>query len=130
MADITANDVPPAAHRPGEHPDLPPPLLVAGPIAWLKRNFFSSIGNTILTVLAVILLYLTIPGFINWAVIQANFGSGLGVTRVVELKVVESTAGLTQPDPRQMAAALSISCSATYSFPAMCPARQSARSNW
>ena len=97
MADITANGVPPAAYRPGEHPDLPPPLLVAGPIAWLKRNFFSSIGNTILTILALILLYLTIPGFINWAVIQANFGGGLGVTRVVELKVVESTAGLTQP---------------------------------
>ena len=99
MADITANGVPPAAYRPGEHPDLPPPLLVAGPIAWLKRNFFSSIGNTILTVLAIILLYLTLPGLINWAVIQANFGGGLGVTRVFELKVMESTAGLTEPVP-------------------------------
>jgi hypothetical protein len=68
MADITANGLPPAAHRPGEHPDLPPPLLVAGPIAWLKRNFFSSIGNTILTILAVVLLYLTLPGLFNWAV--------------------------------------------------------------
>ena len=99
MADITANGAQPAAYRPGEHPDLPPPLLVAGPVAWLKRNFFSSIGNTILTFLAVVLLYLILPGLINWAVIQANFGGGLGATRVVELKVIESTAGLTEPAP-------------------------------
>jgi len=111
MTDMTANGVPPAApvYRPGEHPDLPPPILVAGPIAWLKRNFFSSIGNTVLTFLALLLLYLTIPGFVNWAFIEANFGSGLAVTRVVELKVTETAAGVfEQPSEVNSTGALDV----------------------
>src|SRR5262245_1739770 len=99
MTDMTANDLSPVApaYRPGEHPDLPPPIRVTGPIAWLRRNFFSSIGNSILTILALLLLYLAIPGFVRWAVIDANFGGGLAVTKTFDLKVVESTAGVVQP---------------------------------
>ena len=31
-------------------PDLPPPLSVAGPIAWIRENLFSSPLNIALTV--------------------------------------------------------------------------------
>src|SRR5262245_13440775 len=98
MTDMTANQVPDAAaaHRPGEHPDLPPPVLVSGPVAWLKRNFFSSIGNSILTILALILLYLAIPPIVDWAFVQANFGGGLRITKTFELRVLESTTGLSE----------------------------------
>jgi general L-amino acid transport system permease protein len=98
MTDMTANQVPAAApaHRPGEHPDLPPPMLVSGPVAWLKRNFFSSISNSILTILALILLYVVIPPMVDWAFVQANFGGGLRTTKIFELKVLESTTGLTE----------------------------------
>src|SRR5215510_10990825 len=98
MTDMTANGLSPVApaYRPGEHPDLPPPIRVTGPVAWLRRNFFSSIGNTILTILALLLLYLAIPGFIKWAFIDANFGGGLAITKTFDLKVVENTGGVIQ----------------------------------
>ena len=77
MTDMTMPPSSPApAHKPGEHPDLPPPLLVAGPIAWLRRNLFSSITNTILTLLAGYVLYLVIPPIIDWAFINANWVQG------------------------------------------------------
>ena len=40
---------PPAEQR---KPDLPPPLSVAGPIAWLRTNLFASPFDIVLTVLS------------------------------------------------------------------------------
>jgi general L-amino acid transport system permease protein len=93
MTDVTANALPSAVYQPGEHPSLPPPLSVAGPLAWLRRNFFSSIGNTVLTLLALLLIYATVPGLVSWVFVNGNFGSGLSVTRVVEFTVVAGAAG-------------------------------------
>lgn len=50
---------------------LPPPSLVRGPLAWLRQNLFSSIPNTILTLLVVYLLYLVLPGAIRFLIIDA-----------------------------------------------------------
>jgi general L-amino acid transport system permease protein len=59
-------------YEPGTHPDMKPPVLTSGPVYWLKENLFGSITSTILTLLAVYLLYLIIPPLFNWAVLDAT----------------------------------------------------------
>ncbi|HEX9448250.1 MAG TPA: amino acid ABC transporter permease, partial [Dongiaceae bacterium] len=44
-----------------------------GPIAWLRANLFSGPVNTLLTLLAFLLLYWAIPPFVNWAFLHANW---------------------------------------------------------
>ncbi len=70
MADIAQS------HRPGAHPDLPPPATEIGMVGWLRRNLFSSPLNTLLTLLALYLLYLIIVPAVDWAIISANWGPG------------------------------------------------------
>lgn len=60
-------------YEPGKHPDLPPPLGTIGVIGWLRQNLFSSWGNTLLTLLAVYLLYVILPPILNWGIFDANF---------------------------------------------------------
>ena len=60
------------------HPDLPPPVVETGVIGWLRANLFSSVTNTLLTLLGVSLVYLIVPPFLRWAVIDANWA---GTTR-------------------------------------------------
>jgi len=70
MADITAS---------GRHvvlPDEPPPRLEVGVVGWLRKNLFSSVTNTILTVLGLYLLYVIIPPVVDWAIISAHWQSG------------------------------------------------------
>lgn len=40
---------------------------------WLRDNLFSSITNSILTILAIYLLYLTIPPLLDWLLFNATF---------------------------------------------------------
>src|SRR5262249_5830988 len=49
----------------------PPPPATSGLIGWLRANLFSSVSNTILTVLAVGLLAVTVPPVIRWALFDA-----------------------------------------------------------
>jgi general L-amino acid transport system permease protein len=49
----------------------PPPPATSGFIGWLRANLFSSVFNTVLTVLAVGFLAVTIPPLIRWALIDA-----------------------------------------------------------
>jgi general L-amino acid transport system permease protein len=62
--------VPPSEER---KPDLPPPMSVAGPIAWVKENLFSSPLNIAVTLLSVFLLYLAVPPLVSWAIIDATW---------------------------------------------------------
>lgn len=58
----------------------PSPDLRAGAVGWLQINLFSSLGNTLLTILGGAVLYITIPEFLNWAVLNANWvGDSRGV---------------------------------------------------
>ena len=57
--------------RKDESPSLPPPVTKTGPIGWMHENLFSSIGNTILTVLGVLVLVLILPPMIQWLFIDA-----------------------------------------------------------
>ena len=54
----------PSAHfvREKMEPSAPPPVSEAGIIGWFHHNLFSSIPNTILTLLAIYLVYLILPG--------------------------------------------------------------------
>ena len=55
------------------HPDLPPPVTETGVVGWLRANLFSSVLNTLLTVLGIALIALIVPPFLRWAVIDANW---------------------------------------------------------
>ncbi len=54
-------------------PDLPPPASEIGVTGWLRKNLFSSPLNSLLTLFALYLLYVTIPPVIEWAFIKANW---------------------------------------------------------
>lgn len=56
-----------------KHPDLPPPASEVGVIGWLRKNLFSSPSNSVLTIVALFLLYLAIPPVIKWAFIDADW---------------------------------------------------------
>jgi len=45
---------------------MAPPVNDSGVIGWMRKNLFSNIANTILTLFAMYILYLTIPGMIQW----------------------------------------------------------------
>jgi general L-amino acid transport system permease protein len=45
---------------------LPPPATLVGVIGWLRNNLFSSFGNTVLTLVAGLIAFWLIPGFIRF----------------------------------------------------------------
>lgn len=49
----------------------PPPENVRGVLFWIRTNLFSNIYNTILTLLALWALFVTIPEFIQWAILDS-----------------------------------------------------------
>ena len=64
---------------------LPPPERDLGPLAWLRVNLFSSIGNGVLTILAVALIGYVAYRLIDFAVISAARPDGdVGLCRVRE----------------------------------------------
>ena len=60
-----------SSHSP--HPDLAPPSTSVGVIGWMRANLFSSWLNTLLTLAAIYVLYLTLPSLIEWAFIKAHW---------------------------------------------------------
>lgn len=52
-------------------PRRSPPIAQAGPLRWLRENLFDGIHNTVLTLLALWALFVTIPGLVAWAVLDA-----------------------------------------------------------
>ncbi|CTQ63893.1 amino acid ABC transporter permease [Roseibium alexandrii] len=57
--------------RTEEAPLLPAPISTTGVIGWMRQNLFSSIGNTILTLIGVLLAYSMLAPFIQFAFIDA-----------------------------------------------------------
>ncbi|MEQ8357690.1 MAG: amino acid ABC transporter permease [Kiloniellaceae bacterium] len=64
------------AYEPGTHPDLPPPMATSGPIVWMKQNLFGSPLNIVLTLVTAYLLYMIVPGVLNWAIFDAVINAG------------------------------------------------------
>ncbi len=58
----------------GEYPDLPPPINDRGPWHWLRSNLFSSLSNSIFTLLAVAVLAYSVPPLLDWAIFSASWG--------------------------------------------------------
>ncbi|WP_286977106.1 amino acid ABC transporter permease [Pseudomonas sp.] len=59
-------------------PDLPPPRMSVGVIGWMRSNLFSGVFNTLLTLLAIYLVWLIVPPLLNWAFFDADW---IGTTR-------------------------------------------------
>ncbi|ALA19344.1 MULTISPECIES: amino acid ABC transporter permease [Chelatococcus] len=51
--------------------EQPPPLLARGWVAWVRENLFSSVGNTILTLIALYIIYLVVPPAIRFFFLDA-----------------------------------------------------------
>jgi len=60
-------------YKPGNYPDLPPPSGTVGVYGWIRQNLFSSISNSLLTIISVVLLYYLIDGIIGWFFLDAVF---------------------------------------------------------
>ena len=54
--------------------EMKPPVTVVGPVAWLRKNLFSTWYNVALTLFAAWLLYLLLTPAIEWATTQARWG--------------------------------------------------------
>jgi general L-amino acid transport system permease protein len=50
---------------------MPPPVLVRGPLAWLRENLFASPLQAILTLAALYLVYVVVPPIINFFFVDA-----------------------------------------------------------
>jgi general L-amino acid transport system permease protein len=51
----------------------PPPRNLVGPVAWMRQNLFSSVGNSLLTIVSLWLVYQVISGVLNWTFFTAVF---------------------------------------------------------
>jgi general L-amino acid transport system permease protein len=54
--------------------EMKPPILTVGPLAWLRKNLFSTWYNALLTVLVVWLLYALLQPAIQWSRTEARWG--------------------------------------------------------
>jgi general L-amino acid transport system permease protein len=54
--------------------EMKPPVTVVGPLAWLRKNLFSTWYNVVLTFLAVGLLYTVLRPALEWATTEARWG--------------------------------------------------------
>ncbi len=57
----------------GEHPDLPPPREMSGAVGWMRNNLFSSLPNTLATLISLLVLYWIGKGILTWAFLDADF---------------------------------------------------------
>lgn len=68
------------------------PAGVRGPLAWVRKNLVGSVGDVILTILAIALVVMIVPPIINWAFINAQW---VGPDRTV---CATAAQGGIQPD--------------------------------
>jgi general L-amino acid transport system permease protein len=54
--------------------EMEPPRLTAGPLAWLRKNLFSTWYNVLLTLFGLWSLYLVLKPAIEWATTEARWG--------------------------------------------------------
>ncbi|MEM9224266.1 MAG: amino acid ABC transporter permease [Pseudomonadota bacterium] len=59
-----------------QHPDQLPPPASTGVIGWFRENLFSSVSNSLLTVVSILFLIWVIPGFVDWAIVKSVWNAG------------------------------------------------------
>ncbi|MEX0922591.1 MAG: amino acid ABC transporter permease [Rhodovibrionaceae bacterium] len=52
-------------------PDMPPPASTVGFIGWMRANLFSSWWNTLLTFIGLYIIYLVLPGLLDFTIFSA-----------------------------------------------------------
>ena len=62
-----------STYRPGEHPDLPPPVTTTGVIGWVRSSLLSSPTNIVMTLVSLYLLYEIVPPLLDWMLFDAAF---------------------------------------------------------
>ena len=72
MSDKNSSTAPSISYvRSQMDPALPAPSSETGVIGWMRKNLFSSITNTIFTLIAIWLIYMIVPGFLQWSLFDA-----------------------------------------------------------
>ncbi len=61
--------------RSASEPTMAPPLLVSGPLAWLRDNLFSSLANSALTLILAALTAWLLPPMLAWGSVWATWGA-------------------------------------------------------
>jgi His/Glu/Gln/Arg/opine family amino acid ABC transporter permease subunit len=56
-----------------EPPRRTAPLLVVGPLAWIRKNLFSSVFDTVLTLVFATLVVWSITSLVRWSIVEANW---------------------------------------------------------
>lgn len=56
-----------------DKPPMKPPLLEVGPLAWVRKNLFSSLLDTLLTIGAAVVIVGVLSSFLFWAIGQADW---------------------------------------------------------
>ncbi|MGF1456999.1 MAG: amino acid ABC transporter permease [Alphaproteobacteria bacterium] len=56
----------------GQYPDLAPPVRPESWLTLLGRGLFGSVSSTALTLLAIAFLLWTVPGLVQWAILEAD----------------------------------------------------------
>ncbi|WP_420861380.1 amino acid ABC transporter permease [Algirhabdus cladophorae] len=64
MSDQSTNSV--AFVRTEEVPASAPPSTATGPVKWIKDNLFASVGNSILTIVSLLVIYKVLAGTLPW----------------------------------------------------------------
>ncbi len=54
--------------------EMRPPVLAVGPLAWVRKNLFSTWYNILLTLLAIWLLYAFLKPALLWATTETRWG--------------------------------------------------------
>ena len=65
-------------------PDMPPPVPTDGIVVWLRNNLFNSVGNSILTILSLWVIYYSLSGIISYVFIDAIWQGSTGADCRVE----------------------------------------------
>ncbi len=63
---------------PATRTSRPPPRGEAGAIGWLRKNLFGGVGDGLTTIVLLALLVWGLWGFVEWAVVNANFSAKSG----------------------------------------------------
>ena len=90
------SDIPMSTMEPGTRPSLPPPVTETGIIGWMRHNLFATWFDALLTILAIVLIYLVVPPFVNWTILDATWTYPLEVqngTRTAQFSDCSANAG-------------------------------------
>lgn len=64
-------------------PEQAPPVTAAGPVKWVRENLFSSLGNGIMTILSLYVIYYILSHMLGWVVLGIWDADSLSECRAI-----------------------------------------------